>query len=402
MKTLSQYIIEGGASGHMMHPTDYIDFTGEDLIELVQSLFSGEIEDVTEKIDGTNIQATMNPSGEVVFIRNKSDLNSARGGMTIDDMILKWKDKPGIAKTFVDAGRIITKVFQKVGKSFFNPNPSTRLVLNCECVTEGITNVIPYGAAQVDFHDIWVYKKDGDVWVKDTVTKTGLNVIEKACEGIDNAQLTPKLIFQLTKDSDKYLEKYKEDIKKLFNPITQTIDEWRKKKFIEYIYESDYRWIMDSKEGLEALYERWFNGVKAVNMRQLCQWYSKNADELKEIDKKKYKNIVSEIMAPLDTLFLKIGNSAIKMFGGMLNSGSTMASRILINNLNSTIKELSKDPDQETQSKLINQLNRLNRLGGEESINASEGIVFRYKGRLMKLTGSFAPLNQILGLKKFE
>ena len=59
MKNLFDYIIEGGASGHMKHPYDYTDFTLRDIKGLIRNLFSGKIEDITEKIDGTNIQATM-------------------------------------------------------------------------------------------------------------------------------------------------------------------------------------------------------------------------------------------------------------------------------------------------------------------------------------------------------
>lgn len=79
---------------------DYTEFTLRDLKGLIRNLFSGKIEDITEKIDGTNIQATMNTKGQVVFIRNKTDLNSELGGMTIDDMARKWEDKPSVAKTF--------------------------------------------------------------------------------------------------------------------------------------------------------------------------------------------------------------------------------------------------------------------------------------------------------------
>ena len=118
MKNLFDYIIEGGASGHMKHPYDYTDFTLRDIKGLIRNLFSGKIEDITEKIDGTNIQATMNTAGQVVFIRNKGDLNSANGGMTIEDMANKWSDKPHIAKTFLTAGMLITNVFEKIGPKF--------------------------------------------------------------------------------------------------------------------------------------------------------------------------------------------------------------------------------------------------------------------------------------------
>ena len=44
------------------------------------------------------------------------------------------------------------------------------------------------------------------------------------------------------------------------------------------------------------------------------------------------------------------------------------------------------------------ELERLNAVGGRDKIVPNEGIVFTYKGYTMKLTGTFASLNQILGL----
>ena len=41
---------------------------------------------------------------------------------------------------------------------------------------------------------------------------------------------------------------------------------------------------------------------------------------------------------------------------------------------------------------------RLNALGGFDKIVPNEGIVFVYGGNTYKLTGAFAPLNQILGI----
>jgi hypothetical protein len=114
MKRLKDFITEsivneGGMSGHLAHPIDFSFFTALDLKQLVRDIFSGKIEDVTEKIDGTNIQATMNKNGEVVFIRNLGDLNSELGGMTIDDMAKKWASNPSVAETFVKAGKTIKK-----------------------------------------------------------------------------------------------------------------------------------------------------------------------------------------------------------------------------------------------------------------------------------------------------
>jgi hypothetical protein len=48
--------------------------------------------------------------------------------------------------------------------------------------------------------------------------------------------------------------------------------------------------------------------------------------------------------------------------------------------------------------KLKTELQRLNNLGGIDKIVANEGLVFFYNGKTYKLTGTFAPLNQILGI----
>ena len=396
-----QYILEGGASGHMAHPIDFEDFTANDLKQLIKDIFSGKIEDVTEKIDGVNIQATMNKSGEVVFIRNQGDLNSERGGMSIEDMANKWKERPSTAETFVSAGKIISQVFEKIGTKFFNPDDETRVIANCECVIEGVTNIMPYGSAQVDFHNLWIYKLDNGKWINTEVTMTGLDKIDKACEGIDNAQLTPKLIIEITEKSNELAEKYCKEIDKLFGEKdTLTIDEWKYDRYFEYI-STEYPWLLYGRH--DALYARWFNGDKSVNLRVLKQVYVDNVDELMTLDKKGYKKIVSDVIEPLDLLFLNIGNDVIKLCKGLLNGSKSDS---VIKRLQADMKEIVADVKAngtiETQDKLIKQLNRLEQLGGEDSINSTEGIVFRYKGKLMKMTGSFAPVNQILGSIKFS
>ena len=47
------------------------------------------------------------------------------------------------------------------------------------------------------------------------------------------------------------------------------------------------------------------------------------------------------------------------------------------------------------------ELARLDRIGGIESIIPTEGIVFVYKVKTMKLTGTFAAINQLMGIIKY-
>lgn len=69
--------------------------------------------------------------------------------------------------------------------------------------------------------------------------------------------------------------------------------------------------------------------------------------------------------------------------------------------LESTISAI-KSGGSETQIKrLEKELARLNAIGGFDKLVPNEGLVFFYKGNTYKLTGTFAPLNQILGIFKF-
>jgi hypothetical protein len=47
------------------------------------------------------------------------------------------------------------------------------------------------------------------------------------------------------------------------------------------------------------------------------------------------------------------------------------------------------------------QLEKLQSLGGVDAILPIEGITFVYNGKMYKMTGVFAPLNQLLGILKY-
>lgn len=406
MKDLYTYLVEGGASGHMAHPYDYTEFTLRDLKGLIRNLFSGRIEDITEKIDGTNIQATMNQQGQVVFIRNKTDLNSELGGMTIDDMAKKWEAKPSVAKTFLTAGHIITEVFEQIGPKFFNPSDNKKLVLNCECVTEGKTNVLYYNSSQVDFHDIWVYEKNEEgKWENTDVTKTGLDTIQKACEKVDNAQITPKLIIKVQQDSEEILVSFIKKLDRIFKDANckemSTVDDWKFSRFVSYCKEHEEwtDWVLKSEEGTRLLYRRWFYDDKSVNIKKICELYPEDTNNVRSVDKKEYKKWIASVMEPLDSFFIELGNSIIELCDGILNQDSKAEIvKKLKNDLEDAVSDIELNGDDEANQKMTKQLTRLEGIG----LNATEGIVFRYKGKLMKCTGSFAALNQLLGMTKFN
>lgn len=396
--TYKPMIVEGGAGGHMPHPFDYDELTGDDLIELVDDLFSGKITDMKEKLDGTNIHATMNNNGQVVFIRNKSNLNSELGGMSIQDMADKWADKPSVQNTFLTAGRIITDIFNKLGKKYFNPDDETRKVINCECIIAGKTNVMPYASDRVAFHGYKIYKKNGNTWEETENVEGHVEDIYKAAEGIDAAKPRMNLVIKSVDEANKFAKVFKGKLEKLFKDeklgTNVSLETWKRVRFEKIMPE----WLNNGgKDVVTAVYNRWFNDDKSFKAAELKKIYTDNYKDV--VSDKFARPFVKQVMEPIDDLFLEIGNQFIKLCNGFTNDDA-YASVVdtLTKDIEDVCNNIEKNGSEEVKQQLEFQMNRLRKLG-DNAINHAEGVVFTYKGRLMKCTGSFAAINQALGLR---
>ena len=160
-------------------------------------------------------------------------------------------------------------------------------------------------------------------------------------------------------------------------------------------------WLNDGgKDVVTAVYNRWFNGDKSFKAAELKKIYANNYSDV--VSDKFAKPYVKQVMEPIDDLFLEIGNQFIKLCKGFTNDDA-YASVVdtLTKDIEDVCDNIEKNGSEEVKQQLDFQLTRLRKLG-DNAINHAEGVVFTYKGRLMKATGSFAAINQILGTIKFS
>ena len=393
-KDLQTVILEGGQAKHISHPYDITDFTGNDLIELVDDLFSGKIEHMKEKLDGMNIMATMNEKGDVVFIRNKSNLNSENGGMSILEMSEKWAEKEHQKKVFIQSGRLIESIFKKLGKEYFNPEDGTRKVINCECIIAGKTNIMPYVKDRVAFHGYKLYKKGDDgKYIETKDVEGGVDDIYKVASEIDAAQPRPDIVINNVDKAEEFKKTYINKMRELFMDAgldtSSTLDELKITRFKEIKPE----WLRDD-DTLIGVYRRWFDNDKSYKATQAKKDYPDHYADI--MDDKLVKKHVRSVMKPIDKLFLQIGNSVISILDGMVNkSQHTQVVDELRDDVRKTVDMVSKNGTDDSREKMLYQLQRLADIGDE--YNSAEGIVITYKGRRLKLTGSFACVNAILG-----
>lgn len=370
----------------MIHPYECKELTVGQVKDMVRGIFNGEIE-LTEKVDGMNIQVTVNTKGEVVFLRNKGDLNSLNGGMTLDQMKVKWADNPDVMNTFVSAGEILINALK--GKRFsFNPRCDLKYTLNCECVRAGKTNVMPYGKSMVIVHNIWVYRRGEQGWEKVCESTRGLNRI------IGNGVDGPVKLTMKSNECDDLIVRIEEV---LGREDDRTIDYCMWSRYIHLLYNNEYyRWILTSHRGCLALYLRWFWNEKTINLKELKEIYRDNIPALSGIESSKGRGIVTAVTKDIDDLFVEIGQRVMGSVTGYINEGNDDVVEDLMDDFEYVVDTIMESGNEEQIYKVDYQLRRMR--GGFLPI---EGVVFNWNGRLMKLTGNFAPLNQIMGFNKF-
>jgi hypothetical protein len=127
-----------------------------------------------------------------------------------------------------------------------------------------------------------------------------------------------------------------------------------------------------------------------------------DADQLKKIkefDKirqKKYK----ENILPFENLFQELGADVLMNASNFVAANPELEKTKLHAKIRKAAQDVKLNGNLAQVAKIEAELQRLEGIGGIESIVPTEGIVFKYRGKI-KLTGTFAAINQLMGIIKY-
>jgi hypothetical protein len=163
--------------------------------------------------------------------------------------------------------------------------------------------------------------------------------------------------------------------------------------------------VNKNAKGLDAqqkigLVKRWAFGDKGFRIAEIQN--SKIKAWADNMDKKDQAKISKENIMKFEEIFLGVGADVLAFVQSVLTANPSDATKKMRAELGSAIKSLKATGTASQLDKLKIELQRLNSLGGFDKIVPNEGLVFVYNGNTYKLTGAFAPLNQILGIFKFS
>ena len=185
---------------------------------------------------------------------------------------------------------------------------------------------------------------------------------------------------------------------------TDTVSEYHKAWWKNVIQEKANQLGYDiTDEVIELLTYRWAFGDKSTSITKIKKLIDNDqfAEWVSSFDKKDFKLYRKQNIQPFESIFLRLGAVVLKNIKNYLAANPNAAVQNIKRSISGLVKQLQTSDNIETINKLETELKKIEQIGGFDTIVPIEGIVFTYGGNTYKLTGSFAPVNQILGVLKY-
>lgn len=411
---------EGGAAGHLAHPYEDFGLSFVDIENMIDAALTGKLELAQEKLDGQNLMVSYK-NGRLVAARNKTQLkNFGENSLTIDQVKKQFSNRGEIQVAFVEAMRDLEKAVQKLssqekeeifqnGKNF----------ISLEVLYPGTANVIPYGASQLRLHHIKSYDENGNIVgeTQEPVQRLQAAVEQQKAQNQKTYQIrtTDPATLNIDKDYDSKKTEFISELERIRQKFSLKKDDKMSLYFYnwwkEYITQNAkiYRYKIPQNV-LEHLINRWAFTDKSTSIKAILQAI-KNEDFrswVAQFDKSGVAEQKKIAGRPIEMLFLKLGARILKNISNLVALNPDESVRKMKADLKNSIEQIkiaAKTPEYEDADAamrfLKRELQRLKDIGGMNTIVPTEGLVFTYNGKLYKLTGAFAPVNQILGYLKF-
>jgi hypothetical protein len=398
---------EGGAYGHMNHPFDTeMNLTFGDLKIIISNALQGKLDFTREKTDGQALAISWRDDKGLIAARNKGHLkNSGEGALDISGIASKFQGRGGLTDAYNFAMQDLTSAVKSLSKAqrdkIFKQG---KKFMNIEVIWPTSVNVIPYGQPLLVFHGTMEYNDDGIAIGADTSdAKILAGMIKQVNADVqDKYTLQGPPVVQLPKSEElsskqsKFVSQLSKLQKEFKLKDTDGVAEYHQRWWENFV-ETKSPSKLDNKTKM-GLVKRWAFYDKSFRLDNKNIKDVKTLDWAKGIDKNDHAKIAKDNIRPFEDIFLGVGAEVLSFMSSALTVNPNSALRDMKKRLDQTIKDVKKSGDKKKIEKLKLELERLNSIGGRDKIVPNEGIVFTYKGGTYKLTGTFAPLNQILGL----
>ena len=396
-------IMEGGAYGHMAHPFDIeMGLTFGDLKQIVVRALNGDLELAREKTDGQALAISW-VNGRLVAARNKSHLkDKGVGAMTIGQVADKFAGRGGLTDAYnfamQDLSKAIGALSEPQRKKVFKDGSS---FMNLEVIYPTSVNVIPYNQPLLVFHGTFDYDVTGTIIGQNQDAAKVLGGMIKQVNAHVQSKYTiqgpPMQTLPKTEHLSKLQGKYLGMISKLQSEFgladSDGVADYHQAWWTNFVEKGAKKLDAQQKIGL---IKRWAFLDKSFRIGDIKD--DKIRAWAEQTDKQDQQKISKQNLMRFEEIFLGVGADVLSFMTSVLTANPAEATKQMKAKLQSTISQVKASGDPKKIAKLKLELSRMQALGGFDKIVPNEGLVFVYGGNTYKLTGAFAPLNQILGI----
>ncbi len=411
---------------HMSHMYENPDLKFSELKDIFIKASEGELEG-TEKTDGQNMHVSFSVvDGKAKASRNDSMLSGIYqikgkgkvklhepGGVDAQGWAAKWAEhssKP-VRDAFVES----FAVFETAAKSLspeeqeevFGDGVNYLIFYNCEVQDPRNMNTIRYDKKTITVHRVghlYVDLSDGKPNDNINVDRNAYalqNSLRTMQKSIENEQFAFEInaIRQLKKlNDDTALKVALQETEKLIDDIglsdSHTVGDYTVSRVL-----SSIRSYLSLPEDKEMILLKKILGHTGYNInvvkKDLSPQDRANVTQLYS-DRRK---IMSNAVKPLERIVHDFAVEMLKGFESAFVVNQNEEIQRLRKRVTEKIKEIESSKNQDDISVLMRNMEKLQKI--ENISTAAEGFVFDYNGKTYKLTGNFAPINQILGIGKY-
>jgi len=429
----------GGPAGHMAHPYENLDLTFSQLQEMLLIASQGFPKlKVTEKTDGQNIAIGYDPeSGQTLAVRNKShalagglDKESLKRYFTTDRIEAGKPPTPmNVVDSFYDAMQNFEKIARTLPSEFFVTPEGEKIFYNAEVMDPRSANVLDYDTQVLLIHRVG-HKKltpaglvsfDAPAAEKYSIElENRLDELQAKSPEISTVKVNAIIDFT---DFVEKKEAYRDAVNRLktIQGSANTVGEYLENRILS---------LLSGKVGTSYSEETYQLMLKALmrfatkGMPRVRAEIQPVLDSISETEKQEFvreflrtrsamKDVVDRAMYPL---MMVVHNFATSLLEGFI-SGYTLQSDVSLQKLRKKVGSKAKELSDPADLKILR--TSLSKIHGGQDIEdvlsdpaleaalerittAVEGLVFDYDGMTYKFTGQFAPVNQMLGLGKYD
>ena len=465
-KQYYRLITEGGQYGHMFNPYEDHTLSFANLKDMIEQMFSGSITEVKEKTDGQALSVSFRKDMGVIFSRNKTHTiagvtgdkaNALRGAKQVEE---KFGEAPDHVKSTFRTGA------DALQKAIMALTPAQRRKLfgegtkwvAVEIIHGNNPNVIPYlevdgkgkrslivlhsyreydaagGVIDSDFDEYGrmmagMIKQKGKSHIGDYTIMSMPMVKLHEGEQEDGESITnfKNMVmdfdaevnvirdqFSLTDEhtiGDYWLSFMTESARAAFESAEYHVEpDFHKRLALRLVAKKlpKFKSHPEFQHAITHVRDIEFQLGKSEQTKNIRVWLNNFEGGLG------HTQAYNAMINPLKLLTLKVGTQFLSNMSEYLTLNPSDSIKDIKANIDRTVADIRSGGDESSIAKLDAQIDIINKLGGLEKIIPTEGVTFTYtkpgldasghphEQVVYKLTGIFAPINQILGSLKFS